>query len=92
MLIIVCQWTTIIVNMTNKHDDISKKIGTKIKLERVKRNWSQEELAEKADLSKNHVGAIERGTSSPTVETLAKIADAFGIPLNDLTDVSKVEI
>ncbi len=78
--------------MTNKHDDISKKIGTKIKLERVKRNWSQEELAEKADLSKNHVGAIERGTSSPTVETLAKIADAFGIPLNDLTDVSKVEI
>ena len=55
--------------MTNKHDDISKKIGTKIKLERVKRNWSQEELAEKADLSKNHVGAIERGTSSPTVET-----------------------
>ena len=78
--------------MTNKHADISKKIGTKIKLERVKRNWSQEELAEKADLSKNHVGAIERGTSSPTVETLAKIADAFGIPLNDLTDVSKVEI
>ena len=78
--------------MTNKHDDISKKIGTKIKLERVKRNWSQEELAEKADLSKNHVGAIERGTSSPTVETLAKIADAFGIPLNDLTDASKVEI
>lgn len=80
------------VNMTNINGNINKRIGTKIKLERVKRNWSQEELAEKADLSKNSVGAIERGTSSPTVETLAKIADAFGIPLNDLTDVSKVEI
>ena len=80
------------VNMTNINGNINKRIGTKIKLERVKRNWSQEELAEKADLSKNHVGAIERGTSSPTVETLAKIADAFGFPLNDLTDVSKVEI
>lgn len=80
------------VNMTNINGNINKRIGTKIKLERVKRNWSQEELAEKADLSKNSVGAIERGTSSPTVETLAKIADAFGFPLNDLTDVSKVDI
>lgn len=78
--------------MTNIYDGINKKIGKKIKLERIKRDLSQEKLAEIANISKNFVGAIERGESSPTIETLAKIACAFEIPLPELTDVSKVEI
>lgn len=78
--------------MTNIHTEINKKIGKKIKLERIKRDFSQEKLAELSGISKNFVGAIERGESSPTIETLAKIANAFDIPLPDLTDISKVEI
>ncbi|MBQ8459019.1 helix-turn-helix transcriptional regulator [bacterium] len=76
--------------MTSK--DINKKIGTKIKLERIKRKLSQEKLAELADLNKNSIGFIERGESSPTAETLAKIADAFNITFSELADVSKVEL
>ena len=78
--------------MTGKVDNINQKIGLKIKLERAKRNWSQEKLAELSDLSKNYIGDVEKGKSSPTIETLAKIANAFEIELHDLTNISKVDI
>lgn len=78
--------------MTSKVDNINQKIGLKIKLERAKRNWSQEKLAEISDMSKTFIGDVERGKSSPTIETLAKIAKAFDIELHDLTNISKVDI
>ena len=78
--------------MTNLNAQINIKVGTKVKLERTKRNISQEKLAELAGISKNFVGAIERGESSPTVDTLAKIADAFGLTFSELTDISKVDL
>lgn len=78
--------------MNSNIKDINTKIGLKIRLERTKRKLSQEKLAELSDLSKVSIGAIERAEWSPTIETLAKIANAFGISLPDLVDVSKVEI
>ena len=78
--------------MTSKLDNVSIKIGLKIKLERAKRGWSQEKLAELSDMSKNYIGDVEKGKSSPTIETLAKIAKAFEIELHDLTNISKVDI
>ncbi len=45
-----------------------------------------------AGLNKNSIGAIERGESSPTIETLDKIAKAFNIDIIELIDVSKFEI
>ena len=77
--------------MTNKFDNINKKIGIRIRIERVKRQWSQSKLAEVADLSETYIGNVERGESSPSIDTLAKIADAFGIVLHDLTDITKVD-
>ncbi len=75
-----------------KTSKIDKKIGLKIKLERTKRGWSQERLAELSALSKNSIGIIERGECSALVTTLEKIALAFGIPLPDLVDVAKFEL
>ena len=78
--------------MTSKVDKISSKIGLKIKLLRTKMGISQEKLAEFADLNKNSIGAIERGESSPSIDTLDAIAKAFSIELVDLIDVSKIEL
>lgn len=63
---------------------MNNKIGLKIKLERVKRNISQEKLAELANLSRPTIGAIERGQKSPTFNTLESIAGAFGITVQEL--------
>jgi len=77
--------------MNSKRSDITKKLGWKIRIERTKRKLSQEALGELAGLSKNSIGAIERGESSPTAETLNAIAKAFGMKLADLIDVDKIE-
>ena len=63
--------------MNSKSIKKDNKIGLKIKIERVKRNFSQEKLAELADLSRPTIGAIERGEQSPTFETMEAIAAAF---------------
>ncbi len=78
--------------MMYEPNKIHIKIGLKIKLERTKRKLSQEKLAELADLSKTHVGDIERGTTIPTIETLNKIASALNMELVELIDVSKVDL
>ena len=84
--------TSIIVNMNNEPEKINSKICLKIKIERTKRNWSQEYLGELSGISTNSVGAIERCQSTPTTITLAKIAIAFGMTVSELTDISKVDL
>ena len=78
--------------MTSKSDKISAKIGLKIVLERTKRKLSQEKLAELSDLSKTALGAIERGTSSPSIDTLDRIASALEIELSELVKVKSVDL
>lgn len=51
---------------------------------RVRKGWSQEELAAKCDLHRTYVGAIERGERNVTLRTLARIADALGCDITDL--------
>ena len=78
--------------MTSKNDKISTKIGLKIVLERTKRRLSQEKLAELSDLSKTSLGAIERGTSSPSIDTLDRIASALEMELSELVKVKSVDL
>jgi transcriptional regulator with XRE-family HTH domain len=53
-------------------------LGKRIRALRVKRNWSQVELAVHADLSRVHVSDLERGTREVGLFKLRKIARAFG--------------
>lgn len=78
--------------MTSKHNNITSKIGLKIKLLRNKMGFSQEKLAELSYLSATALGAIERGQSSPAIDTLERIASALGIELKELVDVSKIDL
>ena len=62
----------------------SKILGETIRTERIKAGWSQERLAEKANLARNYIGNIERAEYKVTVETLARIAKALGVRVRDL--------
>lgn len=62
----------------------SRKVGQRIKVERTKKEMSQEELAELALIARGTIGLIERGESSPTVETIKQIADALEIEVYKL--------
>lgn len=63
----------------------SKILGQTIRIERIKAGLSQEQLAEKADLSRNYVGNIERAEYQVTIEVLTRIARALKLRVHDLT-------
>lgn len=64
-------------------DDISIKIGTRVKQIRQSKGISQEELADTAYLNRSFVGLIERGKKNATVKTIEKICIALGITLQE---------
>ena len=78
--------------MNVDYNMINKKICLKIKFERLKKGYSQEELAFRAGVNKNTIWKIETAKVSPTVETLAKIAEALEVDFTTLTDISKVDL
>ncbi len=60
---------------------ITKLFGKKVKIERVKKDLSQDDLAELSGISRPTIGAIERGENAPSIETAANIARGLGIDL-----------
>ena len=61
-------------------------LGHKVTKLRKKKSLSQERLADKADLSQQHISRIERNLTYPSVATLSKIAKVLGVQLDDLVD------
>ena len=64
--------------------DSNKQLGMRIKYLRSVKHWSQEDLALEAEVNKNYISDLERGTRNPTVKVLEKIAKAFSITLSEL--------
>ena len=60
------------------------KFTEKIKLLRKEREWSQEKIATKLNISLNSYGAIERGDTNLGMTRIEEIADVFEITLEEL--------
>jgi transcriptional regulator with XRE-family HTH domain len=54
---------------------------------RAERGWSLDHLASRSGVSKGVLVALEQGRSNPNLATLARIGDAFGVPVTRLVDV-----
>ncbi|MBU6142175.1 helix-turn-helix transcriptional regulator [Patescibacteria group bacterium] len=67
-------------------EDIYRHIGRRVREERAKRGWTQEQLAERIDAHVSFVGQLERGIKKPSLATIKKIAEAFGIKAGDILD------
>ena len=59
-------------------------LGENIRAHRRSLKWSQEQLAEKAELHHNYIGDIERGEENVSVDALMRIAGAMKVRLSDL--------
>ena len=66
-------------------DNRLKNLGINIKSERLRKNISQERLAELTNISRNSVSLIETGKINPTVLKVLDIANVLGTDLNALT-------
>lgn len=58
--------------------------GVRVRELRRQHDFSQEALAERADLHRNYIGGIERGERNVSLVNIAKLAEAFGLSLAEL--------
>ncbi|MDO4321732.1 MAG: XRE family transcriptional regulator [Lachnospiraceae bacterium] len=58
-------------------------IGTKLKDLRIAKNLTQEELADRAELSKGFISQLERDLTSPSIATLVDILQCLGTDLQE---------
>lgn len=59
-------------------------IGEKVRSLRKQSNMSLRELAQNTGLSKTTLSDLENGTKNPSLDTVEKIATAFGLTSSDL--------
>ena len=70
------------MNENNRMDKSRlKNLGINIKSERLRLGISQEELAERTNISRNSVSLIETGKINPTVLKVIDISKALGIDI-----------
>ena len=63
---------------------INKQLGARIRYLRTQKNLTIEDLALEAEINRNYLSDLERGTRNPTVVVLNKIAKALDINLSTL--------
>jgi DNA-binding NtrC family response regulator len=58
-------------------DRLRERLGHKIKMLRVERDWSLKDLAATTRLSISQISSIERGANLPSIESLLALSKAF---------------
>ena len=53
----------------------------RLRVLRAEREWSQQELADRLEVSRQSVNAIETGKYDPSLPLAFRIADLFGLPI-----------
>ena len=59
-------------------------LGGRIRLLRKARGWTQQELANEAELDYKYIGAVERGERNLTLDNVGKIAAGLGVEVHQL--------
>ena len=68
--------------------DISAALARTMKAMRADRGWSLDQLTARSGVSKGVLVALEQGRANPNLATLARVADAFGVPITRLVEVT----
>jgi len=70
--------------MMNKTKELALQIGANIRRERLRRDLSQEQLADRATMSAQYLSLLENGVRMGSIHTYISIANVFVIPLCEL--------
>ena len=59
-------------------------MNNRLRLLRAERNWSQQNLAERLDVSRQSVNAIETGRYDPSLPLAFRIAELFDLSIEEV--------
>ena len=63
----------------------------RLKVLRAERDWSQQDLAQRLDVSRQSVNAIETGRYDPSLPLAFRIADVFELPIEAIFTNPRLE-
>ena len=63
---------------------IQQSLGARVRKLRKQQGWSQEELAERCGHHWTYIGGLERGERNATLQVVADISQALGVPVREL--------
>lgn len=61
-----------------------KTIGNHLRAARKQLNLTQEQVADRADVSVTHYSEVERGRAKPSIDSLLSICDALHLPVPEV--------
>ena len=67
-------------------NDVLTRLGLRIRKLRLNAGFTQEQLAERADMHPTYLGGVERGERNLSLKNLARVAGALQVPLRSLLD------
>lgn len=67
-----------------KRNAVCVLFGETVRALRKSQGFSQEEFADHAGIHRTYMGGIERGERNPTLTTISRIAEALGVPIDEL--------
>jgi putative transcriptional regulator len=59
-------------------------VKNRLKVLRAERNWSQADLAERLDVSRQSVNAVETGKFDPSLPLAFRLARLFAMPIEQI--------
>jgi putative transcriptional regulator len=59
-------------------------VNNRLKVLRAERDWSQQDLADRLEVSRQSVNAIEKGRYDPSLPLAFKIADVFDLAIEEI--------
>jgi putative transcriptional regulator len=59
-------------------------VKNRLKVLRAERDWSQQDLAQRLDVSRQSVNAIETGKYDPSLPLAFRIADVFDLRIEEI--------
>ncbi len=65
-------------------ESLLQTLGRRLKLLRKSKELTQEQLGSMADVDYKHIGAIERGVKTPSLEAIERIAKALKVDYYEL--------
>jgi transcriptional regulator with XRE-family HTH domain len=57
-----------------------EQFGVNLRARRLAAGWSQQELSDRCGLHLTEISRLENGRRDPRLDTIARLADALGIP------------
>lgn len=76
-------WSVMEVYTVN---NLKVRFGKQVRYLRLRRQLTQEQLAEAAGISVDFLSLIERGRNAPSFASIQKLAEALGVPVKALFD------